>query len=188
MTQPSDQAPSARDRSISLAKANLYTLAISVPLVAALAGVYFALSPNADFSPQGLRAWEGVVYLMCLIAGILVHEAIHGLAWAYFGRQPLKRIRFGFHAASLAPYAHALDPLPARAYRIGAILPSIVLGVLPFAAGTLLGSFPMALFGMLFVFAAGGDLLVMWLLRGVAGDALVQDHPSRAGCLVLDPP
>ena len=59
---------------------------------------------------------------------------------------------------------------------------------LPFVVGTVLGSPSLALFGMIFVFAAGGDLLVLWLIRGVDARALVQDHPSRAGCIVLPLP
>ena len=35
--------------------------------------------------------------------------------------------------------------------------------------------------------AAGGDWLVLWLLRGVSPGAFVEDHPTRAGCYVLEP-
>jgi len=38
---------------------------------------------------------------------------------------------------------------------------------------------------MVFIFAAGGDLLVLWVIRNVDARAMVQDHPSRAGCLVV---
>jgi hypothetical protein len=41
-------------------------------------------------------------------------------------------------------------------------------------------------FGLLFTFAAGGDALVLWLLRGVAPHRLVEDHPTRAGCFVWE--
>ncbi len=126
--------------------------------------------------------------MILLVAGILVHEAIHGLAWAFIGRLPLKHIRFGLQASTLTPYAHALDPMPARVYRIGAVLPALLLGGLPFLIGTIVGSPTLALYGMIFVFAAGGDLLVLWLIRRVDARALVQDHPSRAGCIVLAAP
>jgi hypothetical protein len=33
---------------------------------------------------------------------------------------------------------------------------------------------------------AGGDLIVVWTIRGVPGRARVLDHPSRVGCRVLD--
>ena len=180
--------PDGRDLSISLARANVYTLAVSLPLVGLMLLAYLELSPAAlvPASTLTLPAW--LLFVALIVAGILAHEAIHGLAWSFFGRLPLRRIRFGFQASTLTPYAHALDPLPARAYRLGAVLPAILLGGLPFAVGTVLGSPSLALFGMIFVFAAGGDLLVLWLIRGVDAQALVQDHPSRAGCIVLPLP
>jgi hypothetical protein len=184
MGESGTPTPDGQDLSISLARANVFTLAVSLPLVGLMLLAYFALHPAATFA---LALPSMLLFLTLLVAGILVHEAIHGLGWAYFGRLPLRRIRFGFQAATLTPYAHALDPMPARAYRIGAVLPALLLGGLPFLVGTIAGSLSLALYGMIFVFAAGGDLLVLWLIRNVDAQALVQDHPSRAGCIVLPP-
>jgi len=187
MAQSGTPTPDGQDLSISLARANVYTLAVSLPLVGLMLLAYLELSP-AGFVPANTPTLPAsLLFLVLLMVGILAHEAIHGLAWSFFGRLPLRRIRFGFQASTLTPYAHALDPLTARAYRIGAVLPALLLGGLPFLVGTIVGSTPPALFGMIFVFAAGGDLLILWLIRGVDPRALVQDHPSRAGCIVLPP-
>jgi hypothetical protein len=181
------EIPEGQDLSISLARANTCTLAISLPLVGLMLAAYLVLSRTRSVSSAGLSLQGAVLFLLLMIAGILVHEGIHALAWSAFGRLPLKRIRFGFQTSTLTPYAHALDPMPARAYRLGALMPALMLGVVPFAVGTAVGSLPVALFGMIFVFAAGGDLLILWLIRGVDPRALVLDHPSRAGCIVLPP-
>jgi Putative zincin peptidase len=178
--------PEGQDLSISLARANVYTLAISLPLLGLMLAAYLLLSP-ADGVPAGLSLVSALFFVALIAAGILVHEAVHGLAWAAFGRLPLKRIRFGFHVSTLTPYAHALDPMSVRAYRLGALMPALLLGALPFAIGTAIGSAWLALYGTIFVFAAGGDLLILWLIRSVDRRALVLDHPSRAGCIVLPP-
>jgi hypothetical protein len=182
----SEEQSHAKDLSVSLVEANLYSLAFSLPLLAVLFGIYLALSPREGTANAHLTAACGVVFLAFLLLGIVVHEVIHGVAWAFFGGLPLKRIRFGLAASTLTPYAHALDPLPAGAYRLGALLPAILLGVVPFAVGTAVGSLVLALYGMAFVFAAGGDLLVLWLIRKVGRNVRVQDHPTRAGCIVLE--
>jgi len=184
MGENGTSAADGQDLSISLARANVYTLAVSLPLVGLMLLVFLALHPAATLA---LALPSLLLFLVLLVAGILVHEAIHGLAWAYFGGLPLRRIRFGFQVSTLTPYAHALDPMPVRGYRIGAILPALLLGGLPFVVGALIGSPLPALFGVIFAFAAGGDLLVLWLIRSVDARALVQDHPSRAGCIVLPP-
>ena len=186
MAEQGDAPGQGEDRSISLARANVLTLAIALPLVGLMLAAYQLLSPRHGLALGGTFG-SALAFLALVVVGILVHEGIHGLAWAYFGSLPLRRIRFGFQASTLTPYAHALDPMPARAYRQGAVLPALVLGVLPFAVGTLLGSAGLALYGIIFTFAAGGDLLVVWLIRSVDARARVLDHPSRAGCIVLPP-
>jgi hypothetical protein len=185
MAQSTEPTPEGQDLSISLARANVLTLAIALPLVALMLVVYRLLAPGGGGLALGGTIGSALAFLALIVVGILAHEGIHGLAWAFFGRLPLRRIRFGFQASTLTPYAHALDPMPARAYRLGAVQPALVLGVLPFAAGTAIGSAGLALYGMIFTFAAGGDLLVLWLIRGVDARASVLDHPSRAGCIVL---
>ena len=175
-----------KDLSVSLGQANLYSLALALPPLAVLFGIYLVLSPGEGLASAHLTVVSGVVFLAFLLLGIVVHEVIHGVAWALFGGLPLKRIRFGLAASTLTPYAHALDPLPAGAYRLGALLPAVVLGILPFAVGAAVGSLMLTMYGMAFVFAAGGDLLVLWLIRKVGRNVRVQDHPTRAGCIVLE--
>jgi hypothetical protein len=186
MTEAKRKPVREEDLSISLAAANLYTLAISFPLVGVLAALYVAFSPKPSPVIRLPSPLETLFFTLGLVLGIFLHEIIHALGWACFGRMPLRRIRFGVHARTLTPYAHAVDPMPARSYRLGAALPALVLGALPFVVGTVLGRPAIAFFGAVFSFAAGGDLLVLWIIRNVDARTMVQDHPSRAGCLVVD--
>lgn len=122
-----------------------------------------------------------------MAVGIVVHEAIHGLTWAALGRLPRSAIRFGVQWKTATPYAHATVPLPAWAYRWGTAMPLLLLGLVPALAGIGFGDARIAGFGMLFTLVAGGDLAVLWLMRGLPRHAWVQDHPERAGCLVVQP-
>src|SRR5690606_25530349 len=119
-------------------------------------------------------------------AGVLAHEALHALAWRLAGRVPAETVRLGFQWKTLTPYAHCAVPMAAGPYRIGAAVPGVVLGVLPALLGLATGSGALFLFGLLFTLAAGGDALILWLLRDVPADRLVADHPERAGCYVYD--
>lgn len=186
MANPHPEQVSPKDLSVSPAAATVYTLAISLPLVAGLIAVYAALSPGPSPLTALATPIQSLLFMAALLLGIFLHEMIHALGWAYFGRLPLRRIRFGFHARTMTPYAHAVDPMPARAYRLGAVLPALVLGALPYVVGTSLGSLATAFFGTVYIFAAGGDLLVLWLMRKLDARVLVQDHPSRVGCTVVE--
>lgn len=182
-----------RDLSISMAKANLYSFAI-LPLVALLTAVfvylwgYDALSDGSTFERPAVGTV--VVYVigsLVVALGVMAHEAIHGLSWAYFGGKPMSTIKFGFQVKTFTPYAHCKEPIEARAYRIGAAMPGFVLGMLPSLLGIATGNGWIMLFGLFFTFAAGGDLLILWLIRKVGAKALVEDHPTNAGCYVYEP-
>lgn len=178
-------APADLDHSLAPAQANRLAFALALPLLLLLGGVLIACLTLSATPFPAPTARAVAVFLVCLGLGIAAHEALHALAWAAAGRIPLRRIRFGFSVRALAPYAHVSDPMTARAYRVGAALPAILLGALPYLWGLLAGNAGLAFFGMVFVFAAAGDLLVLWQMRAVDGAVLVRDHPERVGCVVV---
>ena len=167
-------------------RANVLGVLFIVPSVAILAGAYAAIwgwsSLGAGFDAVNLWA------IPVLLLAIALHEAIHGVTWARLSGRPFGVIRYGFQIATLTPFAHSTEPLPIRAYLIGVLMPGLALGVLPCLAAMVLGSGVLMLGGLAMTAAAGGDLLVVWLLRGAGRRSLVLDHPIRAGCWVLDDP
>lgn len=72
-----------------------------------------------------------------------------------------------------------------QAYRLGGIMPLLVLGILPSLIGIGIGNGWIMFFGFLFTVAAGGDLLVLWLIRDVRPGQLVEDHPTQVGCYLI---
>ncbi|MFM8930375.1 MAG: DUF3267 domain-containing protein [Gemmataceae bacterium] len=123
-----------------------------------------------------------------VVAGIFVHEGIHALTWGYCGGFGLRSVRLGFQWKTTTPFAHSTVPISAWAYRLGAAMPGLMTGLLPSVAGTLAVMPGLAGYGWFMTFCAGGDVLVLLLLRGVPANALVEDHPTRAGCRVLQGP
>lgn len=120
------------------------------------------------------------------IVGIVLHELIHGLSWKIASGIPFSQIKFGFQWKTITPYAHCTIPIPKSAYVFGTVMPSILLGFIPFAVSLVNGSGWMLIIGVLFTFAAVGDFLIVWLIREVVWDALVEDHPTNAGCFVYE--
>jgi hypothetical protein len=80
---------------------------------------------------------------------------------------------------------HKKESISVAAYRWAALLPGLLLGVLPFLGALVSSSAWLAAWGIFFTLAASGDLLVVWLVRDVPSDALVIDHSSRCGCEVV---
>lgn len=118
---------------------------------------------------------------------LLVHEGLHAVGWVVFGRLSWQDVSFGLDRKTLSPYTHVNAPMPAAAYRAGALLPGVATGLVPAAIGILLRSGPLTLIGAALLSGAVGDLMVLWVIRRVPRDRLVIDHPSRAGCWVQEP-
>lgn len=176
-----------RDLSVSMAKANFYCLLIAVPLASLLGWLYFKIWGYANLIKIYL-SFKNLLYLsIFFVIGTVVHELIHGLSWVIFGQKPLKFVKYGFQLKTLTPYAHCRKPMEANAYRIGVLMPGLLLGILPSLIGIATGNGWVMNFGILFTLAAGGDFLILWLIRNVSSSKLVEDHPTKAGCYVIDP-
>lgn len=104
----------------------------------------------------------------------------------WVGKQSAARISYGVQWKTLTPYAHLNGPLEINAYRIGGFMPGLVLGILPYGLSLLLNNHILLWFGVIHTFAASGDWLILWLLRKHQRGTLVEDHPSRAGCYVIE--
>jgi hypothetical protein len=178
--------PEGREVVMSFRKINLLAIPVSIALSLAVAipyGLWWGLSQLGE----GLiRFFALSSFLPAVLLGIIAHEGLHGVTWALAGRRPLSSIRFGFNVPTLTPYAHFTEPLPATPYRFGAAMPGLVLGVLPVVVALATGNGWLAGFGTLFLVAASGDILILWMLRDVPGSSSIQDHPTMPGCIVYD--
>lgn len=172
------------DRSISMARANVLALA-TMPVTAALVMVPYVLL-------HGVRAleggWNGVVgplvFIPLVLISIVVHEGLHGLGFLVSG-VPRSSLRFGVQRQTLTPYASCTVPVEARHYRLAAAMPALVLGIVPAIIGWATGWVPAAVYAMWMLWFAGGDLLILWIIRDLPARTLVIDHPDRAGCRIV---
>jgi hypothetical protein len=167
--------------------ANLLVVLSAGPVVALLAWAYAARWGAPSLARGVYDLLEPMVFLAAVVPGIVAHELIHALTWSISARRPLRAIRIGVNWRAVSPFAHPKDPMPVGPYRIGAAMPAIVLGLIPAAAAIAWGRPLLMAWSLVFALAAGGDLVVLWLLRRVPSGRLVQDHPTRAGCHVLPP-
>lgn len=82
------------------------------------------------------------------------------------------------------PYCHCKVPLKVKHYIIGAMMPAIILGVIPTIIAFFTGSIMFFYLGVNFIVAASGDFLITYMLRSEDGNSYVLDHDSLPGCTV----
>lgn len=171
-----------RDLSISMARANVVVMFMSIPVAIMQFAIFIMVHGTAKLEPT----WNSVILGVVVLLGVVLHELIHGITWAIFGHKPFSAIKFGFQWKTFTPYAHLKEPVDVSAYRIGAVMPGSILGILTYILSLLLGDGNLFWFSLVHTAASGGDWLILWVIRNVKTGMQVEDHPTNAGCYVIE--
>lgn len=169
------------DMTIGLIFANLMALVLGLPLIGLL-WLGFILKNSAASASFGLGS--ALFILAVFLVLIVVHELIHGATWAVFAPGRWNAVSFGFIAKYLTPYCCCNAPLKKGPYILGALMPTLLLGILPCTAAIFTGSLPLFTIGALMILGGGGDLTIILKLlcfRTSTQDVLYLDHPYQAG-------
>ena len=165
-------------RTVSMLKANVVALVAMAALgLLGLVMMYVFWDGISLGSP-----WGSALFFVLIVVGIAVHELIHGFAWMYVTRSGFRHLRFGFLLGGV--YCHIDVPMVKRKYVVGALMPLLLLGVLPYLLSFAIHSLWMMLFGAIFIACAMGDVLIVWAIRHEPSDTLLYDHPTEPGCVV----
>jgi hypothetical protein len=182
-----DKINTQREITMGAGEANLKAIILAVPIVLLFITPYFIIwGENVNLSLLSMPGYKTLKILTYLIIGAILHEFIHGVFWAIYLKNGFRSIRFGIMWKYLTPYCHSKEPMKLKHYRLGAIMPCIILGIIPAAISLFLGDIGLLAFGVFFTVAAGGDILMIWLLREKNKNILVQDHPDKIGCILLN--
>ncbi len=173
------------ERTIEPSKVNLYAILYALPFMLFFSWIYWA--KWGDFQPgkQPLIVYIGAFAV--LLIGSAFHELIHGITWSMFTKQGMKSMKFGVLWKALMPYCHCKEPLSVKGYMIGAVMPAVILGFTPSILAIILGNPTLMVFGVIFTLTAGGDFMMLDILRKEPKENLVLDHPSKVGCYIYRP-
>ena len=176
-----------RKVAIDIVKANVFAVVIMVVAAIVFLIPFFLIWKDRKPIGElfgGFGDWS--IALVLMFVGIAVHELIHGATWACFAKSGWKSISFGIMWKLLTPYCHCNEPMHIPRYMYGAMMPCIILGVIPAIVALFIGSLPLLVWGIFFIAAAAGDIWMTWLLTKENPKSLVLDHPSEAGFYIID--
>ena len=169
--------------------ANIFAVLLFIPTVLIFGVSYYLIWKNEilfqikDFFLRH-QIWSALIIFLALILGAIAHELIHGMVWAKFTKNGFKSIKFGIMWKMITPYCHSKEPLKVKHYTLGAIMPAIILGLIPAILAIIVGNIALLVFGIFFIITASGDFLVIYALRNEKKDTLIEDHPSEVGFYV----
>ncbi len=113
-------------RTIGMLKANIVALVVlGLVCLLGVAGMYAIWGGFSLGNP-----WNGMLFIVGFGVGIAVHELIHGFTWMWATRSSFRHLRFGVLRGGV--YCHIDVPMSKRKYVVGALMPLLLLGVVPF--------------------------------------------------------
>lgn len=128
----------------------------SLPIFAAV----WHRQPFEDL-PEQPGGWWGA--LLFFLAGAAVHELLHLMAWKTLSRLPWRAFSLRRHRRKLGLIVVPDVPIPASAYRVGLVLPAVILGLLPIVIGETSNCGLFVLWGDVFLFECLSDLAILAL-------------------------
>jgi hypothetical protein len=174
-----------KDLSVSSRKANLY----AIPIVF-VSFLIFIIPYYSIWKPISLKDFfsspylDFRIYIPSLLVGIILHELIHAAAFVFIVKVPKASIKFGFQKKTITPYVHCKIPVKVSLYRITLLAPGLLLGILPGIISIVTEQAWLLIYSIIFLIGSGGDFLILWMLRNTMKNKLVQDHPTRCGCVI----
>ncbi|WP_053957620.1 DUF3267 domain-containing protein [Inediibacterium massiliense] len=175
-----EQGYKEKDLSVSTLKANVMVLVTTAPIFVVCYLLFFAIyGENYKYTRLDIGFW------IIVLIGIVVHELIHGITWAVFCKKKWGAIGFGVDWSTLTPYCCCSEGLAFKNYALGCAMPTIVVGLLTYIIGLVLGNYFFAMFGAFHILCGGGDAYILWLIRKEK-NAIIVDHPYLVGCVAFE--
>jgi hypothetical protein len=153
-----------KDEGLGATVGNRHRFASAAILLAAFAAslwLFAALHHRSALEDLATQpgGWLGALAIVACSA--VVHELLHVAGWKLLASVPPGAITFRPTWRGLGFAAHLGVTIPLRAYRLGLILPTLVLGLLPITLGLAMGHGLLLLWGMFFLLECYADLTVL---------------------------
>lgn len=173
------------ERAISSLKVNLIGLLfflISTPIILFL----YQKSNGIDIDAIYDETIQIVYFIITFFFSIFLHELIHAFAFAIFAKKRWESVKIGILWEHITPYAHCSEPLKIGQYILALVLPGIILGLLPICYAFVHSHFISLMYGLIMLFAAIGDFIVLTMVLRVPKGRRILDHESKVGFWILN--
>ena len=182
--QMKEQGYEVKELKISALRANVLAIVISAPfwIAALIPFIIIHVNPFA-------QDYNALLFILAMLAGIVIHEFIHGLTFAMFTEKGWKSIEFGILWEYLTPYCTCSEPMKKGPMIVAAIMPTIVLGFLPAVLGIVTGKWVILFFAIILIMGGGGDMMIILNIlkyRTKGKEVLFLDHPYEIGTIAFE--
>lgn len=166
--------------------ANVFAIVAALPPIILLIAVFRITNPQAEGLSGEMK--DVLLFFASFMILVVVHELIHGITWGLCAKSRFKSIEFGVIWEYVTPYCTCSEPLKKGQMILGALMPTILLGVLPGVVACVIGSTELAYMAGAMILGGGADIMITGkILRHKTGKtALFHDHPYKVGTIVFE--
>lgn len=126
------------------------------------------------------------LFVLSIVFGSVLHELIHAAFFLPSLSYNLKGLSFGYIQDKMTLYVHLKEPVSIIGFRVGLIMPLIILGAFPIILGLFYGYLSILLFGIVLSVAAVGDLLLLFKTRHLHSEFMIKDQPGDIAILAIE--
>jgi hypothetical protein len=135
-------------------------------ICAALVGPWLAHRSLAELR---MSLMARLILLPALIYG---HELLHLFGFCVAGGLARSQIGIRLSRRHLLLHVAPRAPVTVGRLRFAALLPGVLLGVAPLVVGLVVSSAKLVVIGAIMIAGAGGDVAIVWAVRGQPADAI----------------
>jgi hypothetical protein len=149
---------------INMTKATIFSLIVLIGSVVIFGIPYYfiwAFSSEIKLFPILVGQINRIVFLFILASGLFIHELIHGLFFGLFAKDGFKAIKIMWLKKSFTLGCYCGNELKIKHFIVGTIMPLIILGIIPTIVAIIIGNTPLLVFGLLYISASGGDIIIV---------------------------
>lgn len=161
-----------------LARIQLY---VSLPTLIVLGVIFYLFAADKGHFYSNIvnqiSLLNIIIFSILTFIGFVVHELLHAFAFLLFSRS-LQTIKIGIHPTLYMPYCHCSQKLKIWKFIIVAVLPTIVLGLLPFVWSVRSTNIWFFLYSYIFILGGIADIAVCLKLFKYPLKYYVLDNPN----------
>lgn len=173
-----------KEQTISIAKANLLGLLFFL-LISPLIIYFYNIENGFEIKYLFESNIQIIYFVLLFLLSVYFHELIHAIVFFLFAKKKWKSVKIGFFWKHLTPYAHCSEPLSKYQYALALILPGIILGVIPIVLAFINSDITILFYGLIMLFAAVGDFIILALLLKVSRGSKILDHSNKVGFWII---
>jgi len=128
-------------------------------------------------------SWQ---FFLLLAVLLFIHELLHGVAFALFGRVPFLKIKYGCNIKKVIAYCTCEVPITKNDYFIVAIFPLLVTSIIPAYFALIMARLDAVLFVALAFASSIGDIVMAMEILRLPKGSRVLDCPKDAGFYLVE--